>query len=597
MAISGNYEQQVLSKPLLQRSVWIGFTWNRTSFSIEDNTSTISWELYVKLDKGYKTMSFNNTPISITIDRTQSTHIYNQTIEKDKEITTHILVSGTSVINHNLDGTKTFSYYIIIDDGNLDWTLSNVGELDALLRPATLLTAEDFNDEGNPVITYSNPSGEALDALDACISFTGAEDNIPYRPIQKTKDKYTFTLLENERKILRRAITTGNNMTVRFYLRTTIGEYVKYEYITKTFTLVNYMPTLSPSVADTNPTTAMLTGDTNKMVRYYSTANIVFGAEAHKQASLVVKNATNGSQSINIEDATVDSVTISNIDDNVFTLSATDSRGYTTSEQVHFKGDNFIPYFRVTCNQTIRLNLDSTVALTVKGKYYNGSFGAKNNELTIETRHKEDNGEWSEWESITPLISEIENGAYLLTATISGYDASGSHTFQCRAIDKLSSAESATDTITLKPIFDWGKYDFNFNVPLTIEGNALDDFVIETGSSAMGTNGTWYWRKWKNGRAECYGCRNFGNMAATTAWGGLYRSSTFTQDLPSSLFVATPEVIDISFRSTGNYGGWIIRHEESAPSASNTGSFAVVRPASATISQAYISFNIIGRWK
>ena len=79
-------------------------------------------------------------------------------------------------------------------------------------------------------------------------------------------------------------------------------------------------------------------------------------------------------------------------------------------------------------------------------------------------------------------------------------------------------------------------------------------------------------------------------------WGGLYRSSTFTHSLPSGLFVATPEVIDISFRN-GSYGGWIIRHEESAPSEYSTGSFAIVRPASATISQAYISFNIIGRWK
>jgi hypothetical protein len=112
----------------------------------------------------------------------------------------------------------------------------------------------------------------------------------------------------------------------------------------------------------------------------------------------------------------------------------------------------------------------------------------------------------------------------------------------------------------------------------------------------MGTNGTWYWEKWKNGKATCYGVRNYGNMGVSTAWGDLYRSPIFTQDLPSGLFTEAPQVINIDF-SHGGMSAWVVKHEQTAPGADTTGSFMVVRAASATLSQVYLDFNLIGRWK
>lgn len=130
----------------------------------------------------------------------------------------------------------------------------------------------------------------------------------------------------------------------------------------------------------------------------------------------------------------------------------------------------------------------------------------------------------------------------------------------------------------------------------TIDGNTLADYVIETGQEAMGSNGTWYWQKWASGKSECWGCRNFGNMAVNTAWGNLYRSAIFTQDLPDNVFLTTPDVININIVNS-NFGGWICKHENQAPSAITTGAFIFVRPASATVSPTYIGFHIIGLWK
>lgn len=589
MATSG----QISAKYSSIDNVKVVLSWKRTGFSVANNYSDIEWEL--KLVSGSALLLPINETYTLQIHGKEYTGKAETSIGAN---TTKVLASGTERMNHSADGSLSFSYNFSLSRIRVDFGTSSAGSIDTIdtiPRKATISSAVDFNDEENPTITYSNISGTLVTRVEACISLTGADDDVPYREISKTGTSYTFNLTSGERATLRNAITSGNSRTVRFYVKTTIGTETFWSYLTKTLTLVNYEPTFVPYIIDTNPTTAMLTGDIYTLVRYYSSASVNFNAEGRKGATIKTKTASNGSQTITTEDAS-QTLVLNNVADNVFNLSVTDSRGYTTSQQKHFKGDSFIPYFNVTCAQTIRLNLDRTISLAVDGKYYDGSFGAVDNELIIETRHKENGGEWSDWEVITPLVSDRSNNSYTLNATLSGYNPSGSYDFQCRASDKLSSAESAIETVTLEPLFSWGRNDFKFNVPVTFDGEPLVDFVIEEGTEGMGTNGIWYWCKWKSGKAECYGCRNYGNMAVTTAWGGLYRSATFVQELPFALFNGTPDVMNISLRNTSNYGGWVVRHEESAPSDFDTGSFIVVRPASATLTQAYISFHIIGRW-
>lgn len=148
-----------------------------------------------------------------------------------------------------------------------------------------------------------------------------------------------------------------------------------------------------------------------------------------------------------------------------------------------------------------------------------------------------------------------------------------------------------------------GNVKFNGTVTLadgtTISGDPLGelgDYVIDAGSTSMGSNGTWYWRKWASGTAEAWGCRNFGSAAVNTAWGNLYRSAIFTQDLPYNVFIRTPDAININIVHS-NFGGWICKHEQTAPSADTTGSFIFVRPASAQVSPTNIGFYVVGEWK
>ena len=566
--------------------------WKTISVDKVNNHSEISWEMYLGFGGGLIATNKRNYTVVIdgkTYTGTVDVHTNNSDLK--------LLTSGTTIIPHDAYGKKTFSYsyelqWDILGDSTPTRGGSSTGVLDDIpIVPVSVITAPNFTDEENPTITYGN-GGVMVGTIEAGISLTHAEDDIAYREVDKSTNSYTFNLTEDERKILRKAVTTGNTIQVHFYIRSTIHGLRYWEHLTKTFTLVNYMPTVNPVVKDTNAKTKALTGDESVLIPGYSNAYFDVGASPKKEATVQSQSATCGAIVKTTATGTFEAVP-----SNAFTFYCRDSRGYMVYQTYTAET---VGYFKPTCNQSVKLNMDGTMDLSITGKCFTGSFGAKNNTLKVEHRFREAGNEWGAWEDITVTLGDMRNGTYTLTTEKSGFDPSGTYEFQARVTDALTSAESAIDSITLEPIFDWSRNDFNFNVPVSIQGDTINDFVVATGTEAMyptnPANGTWYWRKWKSGRAECYGRRNFGAMAVTTAWGNLYRSEYLTQDFPSGLFTAVPEVIDITY-SFGSSGGWIVRHENTMPTNSQSGSFIMVRPASATISSSFIGFNVIGRWK
>lgn len=382
--------------------------------------------------------------------------------------------------------------------------------------------------------------------------------------------------------------------------------------------IVDAYPEIHPTVRDVNPKTVALTGDENKIVRYKSNAEFNFNADIKKGAVLDFCYVDNGSKQIQTETGVFEGA-----ESNEFYFSLHDSRGLRDEELLK---KDVVEYFLPTCRQkvTIALTAESVVRaeIEIKGEFFNASFGAANNQMVLQIRYSREDGTMSDWATIPDIIApEISGNEYTASFNLTGFDSKSAYDFQSRVIDKLSTVETPVYTARLTPVFDWSENDFRVHVPvemrdglaitgilsatgdaniggsLTIQDNPLVDYVIEEGTEAMGSNGTWYWRKWNSGRAECYGCRNFGVTSVTTAYGGLFRSETFTQSLPSGLFTAIPDVIDISLRQATTYGGWIVRHEETKPTKSDAGSFIIVRPASANIGAAHVSFNVIGRWK
>lgn len=442
------------------------FQWERTSFSTADNTSTIKWELIIKASSGGRINSSASKDYTVIVNG--KTYSGTNTIGVSSG-ESKVIASGTQTIEHNADGSKSFSYSftqeIAIDfSGSKIGTKSGsgTGTLDLIARKAEITEAPNFNDEANPVIKYSNKAGNAVDALEACISLTGAADDVAYRAISKTGSSYTFNLTAAERKVLRQA-TDGKSRTVRFYVRTTINGVKYLSYVSKTLSIVNGNPAVSGTVIDTDAAVVALTGNNNIIVKGYSNANYSITATAKKEASISSYKVVCGDG----KSATTKSGTLNNVGSAEFTFSATDSRGYTSSTTIRKTLINYIP---LTANIKGNLSTDGVLTITASGNCFNSSFGAVRNTISLEYRFKQNGGDWGSWVNITPSLNDGAT-SYSVNKTISGLDYRNTYVLQTRAIDKLRNITSAEYTVISYPIFDWGEDNFNFNVPVGLNWN------------------------------------------------------------------------------------------------------------------------------
>ena len=257
------------------------------STSIANNTSTVRvWVIAWRTNQGYTTQgsgycycSIDGQWIAQEIDSSQVIGYESDTIIFDKTLT----------ISHNADGTKNIFVEAKIDHSRVtsDYNGFTVS-LTAIPRQANLTAVQNFNDEQNPVITYSNPAGVAVDSLQACISLNGSAD-IAYRDVSKTGTSYTFNLTTAERNVLRSSIPNSNSRTITFYLKTVIGGNTYYSTKTATFSIVNALPAISgQAYRDSNSAIVAITGNNQKIVQNQSQLLFTFSSlVAYKYASLV----------------------------------------------------------------------------------------------------------------------------------------------------------------------------------------------------------------------------------------------------------------------------------------------------------------------
>lgn len=484
MASSGSTSVAVTSHDTLK------FSWSRSSYSISGNYSVISWSLQLISDSYGRISSTASKSWSVTVNGTAYSGTNTVGISASS---TKTLASNTTTIYHNSDGSKTFSYsfsqyFGITFSGSTVGTKSGSGNgtLDTIPRQASISTAPNFNDEANPSITYSNPAGNSVTSLQACISLTGAAADVPYRDISKTGTSYTFNLTDAERATLRNATTTANSRDVTFFVRTEIGGSTYYSTLKKTLTIVNANPTFTASAVDTGTSSTVLTGGSSKMIKgFNSIAASITDAAAYKGATIKSYKITNGSNIFNSATAA-----LSNTESNVFAFEITDSRGNKATKSITLDMVDYVP---LTCNVDGKINLsadDSTQAeltFTISGNYYNGSFGAVANELTIAYTKEDSSGGWT-YEELDITQATFDGNTYTLTHTIPNLEYTNSYVIIGQVSDKINgNIQSTSKTLKTTPIFDWGENDFNFNVPVSIQGGkCYAEYVLYDGGATNG---------------------------------------------------------------------------------------------------------------
>lgn len=462
----------------------IMLTWNATQ-NIEKNKSTIEWEL-----NGYGTGGsgwYRAGPFQVTINGTTTTiaatsprlQLYDGTIIK----------SGTIDIPHNSNGKKSFTITIkgAIYSSSYNCSGSETFTLDDIPKGAVITSADNFTDEENPTIYYSNPLGNNVDDILACISFDKNADNIPYRSISKTGTSYTFNLTDAEREAIREACADYTSMTVYYYIRTIIDGVKYHSSLAKTVTLVNSAPDFTVEIKETVADYIALTGSSSTFIKGFNTILGEYTATAKKGATIESYHTENEGKVAN-----KNKFLALNTKDNIFVCRVTDSRGSSRTKKITMSMVEYVP---LTCTVdadiyiTDATNERANITYRIKGNYYNGSFGAADNSLRIDVQlltEEEGGGAFSSVLS----AEDVTITGNIYTATFTREDVPYKDItwiVSATAKDAVTSVNSESKKLRAVPLFYWNNEMFNFNVPVKYNGNKKL-FYVPGDSITLGNN-------------------------------------------------------------------------------------------------------------
>ena len=455
--------------------VWVEY--KVTEQSIADNKSYVRAYYYAQPNTKTGSYGANGLYSSVKVNGAAGTGVSNGAYDFRGTSSSYRVQWGSYAgwVSHSGDGSKkiviegefeTKSTYV--SGGSVSGTVT----LPTIPRGATLTAAPNFNDTDNPKITYSNPAGSVVTTLQACISFTGSADDVAYRDISKTGTSYTFSLTDAERTVLRKGTTGANSRTVYFFVKTVVGGSTFYSKLSKTFTILNPEPTLSPAAYDTNETTLALTGDKNKFIKYYSNVYTSSGAKAVKDATISKQSTTIGGVTKTAATNTFNKVEAADVK-----FSVTDNRNNITTQTLN---KTLINYVKLTCNISgAKGDTDGNITFKIRGNYFNGSFGSVSNTLTLSYRYKEEGGTYSSWTTKTATKS---GNTYSANVTISGLDYQKTYVIQARAVDKLATVNSDEKQVKTIPVFDWSKSDFKHNTQVIMSNGTSIKGISADGS-------------------------------------------------------------------------------------------------------------------
>ena len=445
----------------------------------------------------------------------------------------------------------------------------------------TVLNVNNFNDEQNPSFSYSLDYTENVTATAKLA--VGSWEVTRTLDSLSTSGSYTFQLTDSERTGLRNQLAnvTSDTATVTFTTTTSLGT-TSYSG-SAIVTIINADPTISGTYTIDGGSTIIIPGNNKVNV----SCNATFK-----------KGATAGSYRISCGDKSIDTSTgsFNNIDVNKIVFSVTDSRGNTASQTVTIT--EMVNYIPLTCviestNPVEDTSGNTTSTFNISGAYYNGSFGSTPNTLTLKYR-KTINSTVGDWENIS--TSGIITGNSYSTSISIVTSKTAEVSIEVQATDNINTVSSNSTRVSVTPVFDWSGTDFNFNVPIYLNGKLIP-LISESGTFTSGTS-TFYYRKWNDGVSEAWGhISGSVTIPSSSNFGGLYSSEEISASnitFPEGLFIDRPDVI-AQLESRGTVAFLVA--STTAASATQSGSYQIVQPSYSSYPNYTICYQIRGRWK
>ena len=209
------------------------------------------------------------------------------------------------------------------------------------------------------------------------------------------------------------------------------------------------LPTVSATIVDTNASTIALTGSSSKLICYMSKPKVTMTATAKNSATIKTYSIYNP---VGLT-ATTSTYTFDTVYSEEFKCTATDSRGYSTTQNYKV---GFVEYYPVYFSETPTIkrteSTSTTATLTIKGYCFRGNFGAADNTLTVKYRYKTATGNYGNYVTVTPTWNT--DGTFSATVNVSNLSLTESFVFEVIAQDKLTSFGNGEEVVLSQGIGD-----------------------------------------------------------------------------------------------------------------------------------------------
>lgn len=454
---------------------------SETNIDTANNTSVVTATLKIYTNySGTLAVRYASATHTITIDGTNYTITTGEyTLGSYKTVT---LGSASKTVTHNTDGSKIVSVSANSSDlaqgngwGPYSGSASGTMTLTTIPR-ASSVTCADGNIGSSTTININRASSNFTHTLK--YSFGTLSGTITTKT---SETSIGWTIPTSFYAQIPNSTNGKGTITCETYNGDTlIG--------TKTCTfnafVINSNPSITATVEDVNEKTIALTGDSNKLVKYFSNAKVVITATAKNSATISSQKVVCGDG----KTSTSATSTIEAVESGKITVSCVDSRGLTASEIIE---KELVEYIKLALTE-VSLERESTtsnvVNVVIKGNYYNNSFGAIANTLELKWRYRLSGGTWSEYITITPTI---DGNTFSYSASLGEeYDYQNEYEFEVVATDKLM-PNTITRTVRKGiPIIDIGENDVNINGEIKVKNIGILNLIYPIGSIYMSINNT-----------------------------------------------------------------------------------------------------------
>ena len=435
---------------------------DETGTNVSNNTSTISFS-FTLYKSSYSWSGWNNITYSISINGTT----YSGTIPNYSAGNTLTIHSGTQTIEHDANGSKSIGFsFSVTDNSGQSYTCGNAnanGSMTLTTIPrASSISCTTANVEETAVIIINSASPNFIHRI--WCDFGNLIEYVIFPSV--AGGSYSWTIPSSFYAQMPNNKTKTGTIFCRTYLNgVEIG--LTTSILTITTSEERCRPTLSASVEDINQDTIALTGDSNKLVRYKSTASITITATAKNSASISNKKVNNSTVSGN-------TISISNVESTSFTVIVTDTRGYSNSIVL---SPTVIQYVNLSINANIQRTQPTTGEIDIEfsGNYFNSNFGATSNSLSIRWFYREKNIQnWTLGGTLTPVISNntFSNGNSKISLGNS-FNYQKTYEFYLEVRDELITLQPTYTVTQGIPVFNWGEGFFNVNEDILYKGKPV----------------------------------------------------------------------------------------------------------------------------